>query len=282
VVGAGEPRPVSGALSVKELRGKLALVTGASSGIGEAIAIALAQAGTNLILCARDAERLAQVQQRCAALDVQASVHIADVADEVQMQALADAVHAEHAAIDILINNAGVVMGGLCWEVAAADWRRLHEINVMGVVHGIRAFVPKMITRRGGGHIVNMASVSGFVGAPGMATYSASKFAVIGLSESLRADLYRHRIGVSAICPGFVKTPIQSKVKLVGALDTPRGRARVDRDFSRTDLLPETVAQQTLSAIRGNKSTVGVGREARIALSLKRWAPALLERFARG
>ncbi|WP_428310143.1 SDR family NAD(P)-dependent oxidoreductase [Hydrocarboniphaga sp.] len=267
---------------MKDLRGKLALVTGASSGIGEAIAIALAQAGTNLILCARDAGRLAQVQQRCIALGVQAEAQIADVADEAQMQALAEAVHARHAAIDILINNAGVVMGGLCWEVEAEDWRRLHEINVMGVVHGIRAFVPKMIARSSGGHIVNMASVSGFVGAPGMATYSASKFAVMGLSESLRADLYRHRIGVSTICPGFVKTPIQSKVKLVGTLDTPRGRARVDRDFAKTTLLPETVAQRTLSAIRNNLSTVGVGREARIALGLKRWAPALLERFTRG
>lgn len=266
---------------MKDLRGKLALVTGASSGIGEAIAIALAQAGCDLLLCARDVERLEQVRQRCASLGAKVAVHVADVSIEAQMQALADAVHAEHAAIDILINNAGVVMGGLCWEVEPADWRRLHEINVMGVVHGIRAFVPKMIARRGGGHIVNMASVSGFVGAPGMATYSASKFAVVGLSESLRADLHRHRIGVSAICPGFVKTPIQSKVKLVGTLDTPRGRARVDRDFSRTQLLPETVAQQTLAAILGNRAIVGVGREARIALSLKRWAPALLERFTR-
>jgi NADP-dependent 3-hydroxy acid dehydrogenase YdfG len=267
---------------VKDLRGKVALVTGASSGIGEAIAVALAQAGAILLLCARDAERLEHVRQRCVALGAQASVHIADVADEAQMQALADTVHAGHPAVDILVNNAGVVMGGFCWEVEPADWRRLHEINVMGVVHGIRAFVPMMIKSGGGGHIVNMASVSGFVGAPGMATYSASKFAVVGLSESLRADLHRHRIGVSAVCPGFVKTPIQSKVKLVGALDTPRGRARVDRDFSRTTLLPEEVARRSLQAIRRNESVVGVGREARIALSLKRWAPSLLERFTRG
>ena len=176
----------------------------------------------------------------------------------------------------------GVVMGGLCWEVEPDDWRRLHEINVMGVVHGIRAFVPLMIQRGVGGHIVNMASVSGFVGVGGMATYSASKFAVVGLSESLRADLHRYRIGVSTVCPGFVRTPIQSKVKLVGALDTPRSRARVDRDFARSTLMPDEVARYTLRAIERNQALVYPGREARMAALMHRIAPGLLARMIRG
>lgn len=263
---------------MEHFRNKLALITGASSGIGEAIAVALAQQGAQLILSGRDLPRLQQVEQRCAALGAKVQVLAAEVSDEAQMQQLADSIHAQHAALDLLINNAGVVMGGLCWQVEPSDWRRLHEINVMGVVHGIRAFVPKMIARGQGGHIVNMASVSGYVGAPGMSTYSASKFAVMGISESLRFELARHRIGVSAICPGFVKTPIQSKVKLVGDLDTPGGRARVDRDFSRTTLTAEQVAQRTLKAIRRNEAVASIGREAVMAQLLKRWAPSLLAR----
>jgi NADP-dependent 3-hydroxy acid dehydrogenase YdfG len=193
---------------MNDFRGKLVLVTGASSGIGEALALAFAAEGARLVLTARDMQRLEAVRARCAALGAEVRTHAAELTDEAQVQALAEAVHARDAALDVLVNNAGVVMGGFAWEVEPADWRRLHEINVMGVVHGIRAFVPRMIARGQGGHVVNMASVSGFAGARGMSTYSASKFAVVGLTESLRAELHRHRIGVSAVCPGFVKTPI--------------------------------------------------------------------------
>jgi NADP-dependent 3-hydroxy acid dehydrogenase YdfG len=266
---------------MRDLRDKLVLVTGASSGIGEAIALAFAREGARLILTARDADRLDAVRDQCLGLGAQARVVAAEVTDEAQVQALADNVHKTEGVVDVLVNNAGVVMGGFCWEVEPADWRRLHEINVMGVVHGIRAFVPGMIERGKGGHVVNMASVSGFVGAPGMATYSASKFAVVGLSESLRNELHRHRIGVSVVCPGFVKTPIQSKVKLVGSLDNEKGRARVDRDFARTTLVPEAVAERTLKAIRGNEAIASIGREAVAARILKRWAPSVLERVLR-
>ena len=267
---------------MNNFKGKVALVTGASSGIGEAIAVALAREGATVILTARDQQKLEDVRQQCVKAGGNAWVHAAEVSDEVQMQALADAVHAKHPALDILVNNAGVVMGGFSWEVEPSDWRRLHEINVMGVVHGIRAFVPKMIARRQGGHVVNMASVSGLVGTRGMGTYSASKFAVVGLSESLRMELHRSQIGVSVVCPGYVKTPIQSKVKMVGTLDTPQGRERVDREFSKTTLMPEAVAARTLQAIRRNEFLATIGREAVLVRTLKRWAPSLLERALRG
>lgn len=264
---------------MKSFKNKVALITGASSGIGECIALALAREGATVILTARDQERLEQVRARCAALGGQALAYSAEVTDEAQVQKLADAIHAQFPAIDILINNAGVVMGGMAWEVETSDWRRLHDINVMGVVHGIRAFVPKMVARKQGGHVVNMSSVSGLVGTPGMGTYAATKFAVMGLTESLRMELHRHGIGVSAVCPGYVKTPIQSKVKLVGTLDTEKGRARVDKQFSATTLLPESVAERTLNAIRRNEAVATIGREALMVRTLKRWAPSMLERF---
>lgn len=267
---------------MNSFKGKVALVTGASSGIGESIALALAREGATVVLTARDRSKLDAVRERCAASGSDAWVYEAEVSDEAQMQALADAVHARHGALDILVNNAGVVMGGLSWEVETADWRRLHDINVMGVVHGIRAFVPQMIARGKGGHVVNMASVSGLVGTRGMATYSASKFAVVGLSQSLRLELHRYRIGVSLVCPGYVKTPIQSKVKMVGALSTPAAVQRMEREFERASLSPETVAERTLKAIRRNEAMAAIGREALLVRTLGRWAPGLLERALRG
>lgn len=266
---------------MKNFKNKVALVTGASSGIGEAIAVALASAGATVILTARDQDKLDAVRLKCLSVGGKAWVHAAEVSDEAQMQALADAVHAQFPAIDILVNNAGVVMGGFTWEVEPSDWKRLHDINVMGVVYGIRAFVPKMIERGAGGHVVNMASVSGLFGAPGMSTYSASKFAVVGLSESLRLELHRHNIGVSVICPGFVNTPIQTKVKMVGSLSSEKARARVAKDFEKTSLTPELVAQRTLQAITRNEAVAGIGKEAMLVGALKRWAPAVLERFMR-
>src|SRR5690242_8500114 len=123
---------------MRDLAGRVALVTGASSGIGEAIAVALAREKATLVLVGRDAARLAQAEAACAREGVEAWAEQADLTDDGQMQALADAVHARYPAIDILVNNAGVTMGGLMAEVEIADWRRLLDINVMGVVRGCR------------------------------------------------------------------------------------------------------------------------------------------------
>ncbi|MGH8454014.1 MAG: SDR family NAD(P)-dependent oxidoreductase [Nevskiales bacterium] len=265
---------------MKDFKDKLVVITGGNSGIGEAIALAFAREGARLILTARDTGRLEAVRKRCEDLGAQVETFAADVTDEQQMQALAAHVHARHEAVDVLINNAGVVMAGLLTEVETADWRRLHDINVMGVVHGCRAFLPRMVARGQGGHVVNMASASGFVGMRGMSTYCATKFAVVGLSECLRAEVRRSRIGVSVICPGYVKTPIAGKVKLVGALSSETARKRIANEFDRHSVTPEQVAARTLRAIRHNESLVAIGRYAKMGWFMKRWAPGLLEKMA--
>lgn len=267
---------------MKDFRNRCVLITGGNSGIGEALARAFASEGARLILTARDTQRLQVVAEGCRALGAQVETCAADLTDEAQVQALARYVHERHEALDVLVNNAGVVMGGLVTEVEPADWRRLHEINVMGVVHGCRAFLPRMIAGQRGGHVVNMASASGFIGTPGMSTYCASKFALVGLSESLRAELKRSRIGVSVICPSYVKTPIAGKVKLVGALDNERSRARIEREFAHNSVTAEEVATRTLRAIRSNQFMVPVGRQARMGWLLKRWTPGLLDRVTGG
>ena len=263
---------------MKDFSGKVVVVTGASSGIGEALAVAFARAGAAVVLTARDAARLAAVEQRCVALGAVAWSHRADVTDATQMQALARAVQERHGAADVLVNNAGVVMSGLLVDVEPADWTRLHQINVMGVVNGCRAFLPRMVERGQGGHVVNMASAAGIVGLSGMSTYSATKFALIGLSESLRAEMRRHRIGVSVICPSYVRTPIASKVKIVGALDTERTRKRIAQTFEKNSVTAEHVAQRTLDAIRKNRAITPVGRDAKLGYFFKRLAPGFLAR----
>jgi NADP-dependent 3-hydroxy acid dehydrogenase YdfG len=257
------------------VEGKVAVVTGGSSGIGEAIAVRLARAGAIVVLTGRDEARLAAATRKAGD---GAWSFAADVTDEAQVRALAEAVHARHGPADILVNNAGVVMSGLLVDVETPDWRRLLDINVMGVVHGCRAFLPRMIERGQGGHVVNMASAAGIVGLSGMSTYTATKFAVAGLTESLRAELKRHRIGVSLVCPSYVKTPIASKVKIVGRLDNERTRAAIDRQFRRNAVTAELVAERALSAIRRNQALVTVGRDAALARWMKRISPALLEK----
>lgn len=263
---------------MNSFRNRVALVTGASSGIGEAIAVALAQKGATVILTARDEARLAAVQQRCEDAGGQAWSVRAEVTDDAQMQALADAVHARHEALDILVNNAGVVMAGLMAEVELSDWQRLMDINVLGVVRACRLFLPNMISRGKGGHVLNVASAAGLIGQPGMSTYCATKHAVVGLSHSLRYELARSRIGVTALCPGYVRTPLAHKVKLVGKLNTANGQQRVAATFEKYNLSAETVAQVAVNAMRKNQAIAVVGNDARLGNVARRYFPSLLDR----
>ena len=261
---------------MKNLKDKVAVVTGASSGIGEAIAVRLAAEGAIVILAGRDEGRLDAATKKCPG--GRAWSFRCDVTDERQVTEFARAVHQRHGAIDLLVNNAGVVMSGLLVDVESSDWRRLFDVNVMGVVLGCRAFLPRMIERGTGGHVVNMASAAGIVGPYGMSTYAATKFAVAGLTESLRFEMKRHRIGVSLICPSYVDTPLAEKVKVVGALDNPRTRAGIEREFKRNSVKPDLVAARTIAAIRGNRAVTTVGRDATLARVMKRLSPTLLEK----
>lgn len=258
--------------------GKKILVTGAGSGIGRATAFLLAENRAHLILCDLNAEAVARTAALAEGLGASTETHVVDVSDWDDMQALADKVHKAHGALDILVNNAGVGLGGSFLSTPVEDWHWVLGINLMGVVHGCKLFLPAMI-ERGHGHVVNTASMAGYYAAPDMTAYSASKHAVMGLSESLRAEMAEHGIGVSAICPGIINTNIVSAGRMNGATGAAQGK--IAELYRRRNYGPELVAEAIVSAIENNRAVTPVSPEAWLMYGAKRFAPGLLDRMSR-
>lgn len=262
---------------------RLCVITGGSSGIGLALAEQLADQGARLLLVARGPEALAQAAEQlrergAAAVDTLSL----DVADPAQLPRLAEAIAAHGEAADLVINAAGVVSAGLLTEVPREEWQRLVDINLHGLVGVLDATVPAMQARArrdgSGGQIINVASVAGLTGVPGMAAYCASKFAVVGLSQALRAELAADGIGVTTVCPGFVQTPIAGKIALFGRMDNARTRRQINAMFKRGGLTAPMVARAALKAARRNQALCLIGRDARLSYWSGRLAPRLLDR----
>lgn len=187
--------------------GKAAVITGGASGIGLAIGTELGRRGANVVLADLDAGALERQTALLSESGVSAIGVHTDVTDRTSVEALADAVSDTFGGADLLFNNAGVATFGPMVSASKADWDFTMGVNFWGVVNGISAFVPRMLTS-GSGHIVNTASMSGLIGMEYLGVYCASKFAVVGLSESLRRELAPAGIGVSVLCPMVVDTPI--------------------------------------------------------------------------
>ncbi|MCC5872984.1 MAG: SDR family NAD(P)-dependent oxidoreductase [Gammaproteobacteria bacterium] len=193
---------------MQDLAGKVAFITGGASGIGLAMADAFADSGMKLVIADVDTEALAAVAQRFRGRNVPVLTLELDVTDRVAFAAAADRAYAEFGAVHVLCNNAGVYRGGTLDRVTYEDWDWVLGVNVGGVVNGIQTLLPRMRDQGEGGHIVNTASMAGLSAGAGLGVYNASKYAVVGLSEALRADLVPHGIGVSVLCPGMVRTGI--------------------------------------------------------------------------
>jgi NADP-dependent 3-hydroxy acid dehydrogenase YdfG len=268
------PRAPRASQSPPTLTGQLAVVTGAGSGIGRATALALAAEGAQVAACDLDAGRLASL---AADLGPRADVvQRVDVADRAAMRAFADAVHAGGRVVDLLVNNAGVGLGGDFLATSLEDWDWVVGVNLRGVVHGCHFFAPPMVARGAGGHVVNVSSILGLYGAPRTSAYAATKFAVLGLSQALRAELAAHHIGVTAVCPGLIATSIIDDGRIVGGL---AGRRSEVQAAFRRGAAPERVARAILGAARTNPAVVTVGRDAWALRALARWAPAAAARL---
>lgn len=200
---------------MQDFEGKVAVITGGASGIGYAIAEALAGRGVRLALA--DIET-GPLEAAVAALTEQGAKEVlgipTDVSDFESVLALREAVEAQLGPTDLLFNNAGVGGGGMTWLVEQKTWQWVLGVNLWGVIHGIQVFVPGMV-ERGSGHVVNTSSLAGLIVAPGMAPYTASKHAVVGISETLHRDLsmFGSPVGVSVLCPGMVRTKIAESAR---------------------------------------------------------------------
>jgi NAD(P)-dependent dehydrogenase (short-subunit alcohol dehydrogenase family) len=264
-------------VNVTSLTGRSALVTGAGSGIGRETALALARRGADLFLCDVDEDGLAETERRAREFGREVSSRRVDVASAEEMGAFAAAVHERTPAVDILVNNAGVAIGGGLLDTSLDDWDWIVGINLKGVVHGCHFFAPAMVTRGRGGHIVNVASVAGYVANEPLAAYATTKFAVVGLSEALRDELARHDIGVTAVCPGIINTPITTNVRLRGAVMAASGmRQQMVDAYQRRNYGPERVAENILKAIARNRAVAPISPEAWVLYYLKRVAPGLM------
>ena len=257
------------------------MVTGAASGIGRATALACARRGARLAICDLDENGLAATAEQARALGSEVRTQRVDVADRDAMRAFADAVHGDVEAVDLLVNNAGVAIGGGFLHTGLSDWDWIVSINIMGVVYGCHYFVPKMVARGRGGHVANVASAAGYVASAELAAYSTTKFAVVGLSEALRDELRPHGIGVTAICPGLINTPITRSARMLGPDASEENRSRLIAIYERRNYTPERVADNILRAVQRNRAVAPISPEAWVMYFAKRLMPTTLSRLGR-
>jgi NAD(P)-dependent dehydrogenase (short-subunit alcohol dehydrogenase family) len=193
---------------VKDFKGKTAFVTGGANGIGLAMARSLGVAGANIMLADINADALEKSVHDLKAAGIEAASVVCNVANADDVRAAAAATIERFDKVHIVANNAGVSLAGKAGKTSLADWRWIVDINLMGVVHGIEIFVPLIKKHGEGGHIINTASMAGHWAAAEMGPYNATKFAVVGYSETIRQELAEDNIGVSVLCPAWVKTNI--------------------------------------------------------------------------
>lgn len=214
--------------------GKTAFITGGASGIGFAIAAALAKRGAKLVLADISEEKLIKAKEDLTATGAEVATVLCNAGSEQDIRAAADATIEAFGKVHIVVNNAGVGLGGQPGKIPTEDWRWTTDINLLGVAYGVEIFLPLIKSHGEGGYIVNTASMAGHVCMPGMGPYHATKFAVVGYSETLRMELAEQGIGVSVLCPAWVKTEIYKSTAL-----KPSG-------FD-----PETANSPTAQAVKG-------------------------------
>lgn len=251
---------------MQTLDGRVAVVTGAASGIGLGIAKAFAGEGMRLVLADVDGPRLDREAAALVDAGHEVETRVTDVGDPFQVQALADAAVARFGAVNVICNNAGVVSQGTTWETSLADWDRVLRVNLMGVIHGVRAFVPLLLQNGEEGHVVNVASMAAVVPVPGIAPYNVSKHGVLALSETMHMELAAAGapIGVTVVMPGRVRTRLGLQP---GDDELPPDVAEPSPDV----IEPEVVGAQVVAAMR----------EGRLHLFTHDRMDAVVKRFAR-
>ncbi|CND42513.1 short-chain dehydrogenase of uncharacterised substrate specificity [Mycobacterium tuberculosis] len=259
----------------RDFGGDLVVITGAGSGIGRATAHAFAAAGARVVVADIDEGAAKRTMEEIESAGGEAHIYRVDVADADAMERFADCVRDTFGVPDIVVNNAGVAVAGSLLDMSEDEWTRIRSINLDGMYRGSRLFGRQMVERGEWGHIVNISSMVAFMPSPELPAYGATKAAVLQMTECLRLDLDRYGIGVSAICPGAIDTPITGKTRFVGL---PPGvddemRVRVGRAVERRGFPPEKVARAILRAVRRDTPVALVAAEARFGRALSRVSP---------
>ncbi len=250
------------------LTGQVAIVTGGGSGIGAALVRAMAARGATVVIADIDETAAKAVAAELAGVT---SVTL-DVTDAAAVADLVTGVAADEGRLDFMFNNAGIAVGGAADELTLAHWDRVIDVNLRGVIHGVHAAYPVMLAQ-GSGHIVNTASLAGLVPGPMLAPYAAAKHAVVGLTLSLRAESAGRGVRFSAICPGFVDTPLLGRVNpdlpQTSAGSNAAGLARLVGKLYHA----EPLAQDVLRGLARNRALIVAPRSARVAWRMTRYVP---------
>jgi 3-oxoacyl-[acyl-carrier protein] reductase len=254
---------------MKTLRGRTAFVTGAASGIGRAIAIALAREGVNVVLTDHDVAGLESTQNEAAKLGVDASTAVCDLTQPDEITRLLDRLFSA-GPLHILVNCAGIALYGQQRLVSDSDWRNLMAVNLLAPMQ-ITTHLMNVLARSDEAHIVNMSSIFGLVPVRGLAAYQASKYGLVGFTLAMRNDYHRENFGVSVICPGLVKTPMVE----------PDGPSKIYSKMPRIPAwlftTPERVAQATVDAIKRDRGLVIITFTAHVMWYLNRFFPGLVD-----
>lgn len=256
---------------MRNLDGKLVLITGAAAGIGRALALELARRRANLLLVDIDDARLAETAAAARGRGVEVVTSVTDLSRAEEVTRLADRVRHDYPHLDVLVNNAGVAYYGITHEMSHEQCRRVMAVNLFAPIQLTRELLPLLIERPEA-HILNMCSISGLVGSSRLSAYNATKFALVGFSESLRAEYGPRGVGVTALCPGLVRTGIFASAMIGISKQAPR--------FPRwMTASPERVARGAVRAIRKNQGLVVITAQARFVWRVKRLSPWLLDRI---
>ena len=263
--------------------GHLVVITGAASGIGRATALAFAAEGAAVAVTDIDEQALNHTAELVARHGGEAYPAVVDVSDCAAVTDFATRLRAEMGTPDIVVNNAGIGMAGPFTDTDVADWKRIIDVNLWGVIHGCRAFVPQLQERGEGGRIVNVASAAAYLPSRTLPAYATTKSAVRMLSECLRAELADDDIGVTTVCPGFVRTSITTTTRFVGGDPTEQQRQQhaATRAYRLRNYPPERVAARILQTVERDTPFVPVTPEARGGWVMSRMSPGLLRAIAR-
>lgn len=261
------------------LKNKYVMITGAASGIGLECARSFARRGANLVLTDVNISALTHAQREIAAMGVSCIALPCDIANEAAVQIMAQDTLSRIPSLHVLVNNAGIGYLGDFMGTDAATWRRLLDINVMGMVHMIQAFLPHMRAMGGPRSIVNIASTAGFAPPPGLSAYAASKFAAVGLSEVLAMELHHTPIDVVIVAPGIINTAIVRDPRGVSATVSDARVQRIQNYYQAKGCTPDVVAEDIVEGVLRGKPIVETGPLARLSCLLIRLSRSLARRL---